>query len=64
MKLDSAVFYSNDLIITIPFYRDTLGLEVNYIQENRFASFNFENSKLGIKQKKKKEKFQVIKQFL
>ncbi|XLQ20745.1 MAG: VOC family protein [Candidatus Moraniibacteriota bacterium] len=52
MKLDSAVFYSNNLNVTIPFYRDVLGLDVNYIQENRFASFNFENGKIGIKQKK------------
>lgn len=52
MKLDSAVFYTNNLEKAIAFYRDTVGLEVDYIQEGRFASFKFENGKLGIKQAK------------
>lgn len=50
MKLDSAVFYSNDLNEVIPFYWDVLGFEVEYIQEGKFVSFIFPNgAKLGIK---------------
>jgi predicted enzyme related to lactoylglutathione lyase len=52
MKLDSAVFYSNDIEKAINFYKDTIGLEVDYIQEGKYASFNFENAKFGIKQRK------------
>jgi predicted enzyme related to lactoylglutathione lyase len=53
MKLDSAVFYTNDLGKIISFYRDTIGLEVEYIQEERFVSFIFpDGGKLGIKQRK------------
>lgn len=52
MKIDSAIFYSNDLDAVIVFYRDVLGLKVDYIQENRFASFHLDNGKIGIKQKK------------
>jgi predicted enzyme related to lactoylglutathione lyase len=54
MRLDSAVFYSNDIEKAINFYRDTIGLEVDYIQEGKYASFSFENAKLGIKQRKEK----------
>ncbi|PIZ00310.1 hypothetical protein COY62_03245 [bacterium (Candidatus Howlettbacteria) CG_4_10_14_0_8_um_filter_40_9] len=51
MDLDSAVFYSNNIEKIIPFYRDTLGFEVEYIQEDRFVSFIFPNgARLGIKQ--------------
>ncbi len=53
MKLDSAVFYSNDLEKAIEFHRDVMGFEVEYIQEGRFVSFIFPNgAKLGIKQRK------------
>ena len=52
MKLHSAIFYSNDLSKVVSFYKETLGFDVDYIQENRFASFKFENGKLGIKQRK------------
>lgn len=49
MNLDSVVFFTNDLEKTTPFYRDTLGFEVEYINPN-FASFIFPNgAKLGIK---------------
>jgi predicted enzyme related to lactoylglutathione lyase len=54
MKLDSAVFYTNNLEKTIPFYRDIVGLNIEYIQEGKFASFKFENGRLGIKQAKEK----------
>ncbi len=54
MKIDSAIFYTEDLNRTITFYRDKIGLEVDYIQKDRFASFKFENGKLGIKQAKEK----------
>lgn len=50
MKLDSAVFYTNDLARAVAFYKDTLGWSLEYVQESRFASFAFENAKLGIKQ--------------
>lgn len=52
MKLQSAIFYSSDLGKVISFYKNIIGLEVDYIQEGIFASFNFENGKLGIKQAK------------
>ncbi|MFA5926219.1 MAG: glyoxalase superfamily protein [Parcubacteria group bacterium] len=52
MKLDSAVFYSNDIEKATEFYRDVIGLEVDYIQEGKYSSFNFENAKFGIKQRK------------
>lgn len=53
MELESAVFYTNDLSRVVEFYRDLIGLSVDYIQEGRFASFIFDNKvKLGIKQKK------------
>ena len=52
MKLDSAVFYTNDLDRIIEFYRDILKFKVDYIQEGRFASFDLGNAKLGIKQTK------------
>lgn len=51
MKLDSAVFYTNDLEKIVDFYANQLGLKTDYIQEGHFASFLFENGvKLGIKQ--------------
>jgi len=50
MNLDSAVFYSSDADKVVSFYRDTLGFQVDYIQEGRFASFIFPNgARLGIK---------------
>ncbi|MCL5093733.1 MAG: glyoxalase superfamily protein [Patescibacteria group bacterium] len=53
MNLHSAVFYTNDIEKVIPFYRDTLGFEVEYIQDSKFVSFIFPNgARLGIKQKK------------
>jgi len=52
MKLDSAIFYTNNLEKVISFYKDIVGLNIEYIQENKFASFQFENGRLGIKQAK------------
>ena len=53
MNLDSAIFYSADIQKVIPFYRDVLGLTVEYTTE-RFVSFIFPNgAKLGIKNKDK-----------
>ncbi len=43
MKLDSAVLYTNDVGKAIEFYRDFVGLELDYQQEGKFASFRFEN---------------------
>lgn len=50
MKIHSAIFYTKDLNGIISFYRDVVGLEVNYIQEGKFASFKLGNGCLGIKQ--------------
>jgi predicted enzyme related to lactoylglutathione lyase len=50
MKLDSAVFYTNDIKKIVDFYTMKMGLEVDYVQDDKFASFLFENGvKLGIK---------------
>lgn len=53
MKLDSAVLYTNDINKAVEFYRDFLGIKVDYVTEGRFAQFTFENGvKLGIKKAK------------
>ena len=52
MEIHSAIFYTKDLNGIISFYRDIVGLEINYIQEGKFASFKLENGCLGIKQAK------------
>lgn len=50
MKLDSAVFYSNNIEKVIGFYKDIIGLEVAYKREDKFVSFKFLNGvKLGVK---------------
>lgn len=52
MKLDSAVIYTNELTRAVTFYRDTLGLQLEFIQDGKFAAFRFENGAgLSIKQK-------------
>jgi len=49
MDLDSAVFYSNNILEVIPFYRDILGFKLEY-QSERFVYFIFPNGgRLGIK---------------
>ena len=52
MKLHSAIFYTKDLDRIIEFYKDKIGLEVDYIQEGKFVSFKLEKGSLGIKQAK------------
>lgn len=52
MKLYSVIFYTKNLDRIIKFYRDEIGLEVDYIQEGKFVSFKLENGRLGIKQAK------------
>ena len=52
MKLNSAIFYTKNSKKIISFYKEIVGLEVDYIQEERFVSFKLENGKLGIKQAK------------
>jgi catechol 2,3-dioxygenase-like lactoylglutathione lyase family enzyme len=50
MKLDSVIFYSQDIEVVIPFYRDVLGLELIEQQGDKFVKFRFENNvELGIK---------------
>ena len=49
MKLDSALVFTNDIKKSVEFYKNIIGLEVDYVQE-RFASFFFENGvRLGTK---------------
>jgi len=52
MRLDSVIFYTKNLDRIILFYKEKVGLEVDYIQEGKFVSFKLENGKLGIKQAK------------
>ena len=50
MKLDSAVFYTNDIEKTKEFYQNFLGLKLDYVTPDKFVQFSFENGvKLGIK---------------
>lgn len=50
MRLDSTVIYTNDIEESVKFYRDQIGLKLNYQQGDKFASFKFSNSvRLGIK---------------
>lgn len=52
MKLDSAVFYSNDIDKIVSFYKDILGFVVEYQQGDKYISFIFPNdARLGIKRK-------------
>jgi len=52
MKLDSAVFYSNDIGKVVSFYKDILGFAVEYQQGDKYVSFIFPNdARLGIKRK-------------
>ncbi len=49
MNLDSAVFYSHDILKIIPFYTETLGFKLEK-QDERFVSFIFpDGARLGIK---------------
>ena len=51
MKLDSAVLYSNNIERAVEFYRDLIGLKVDYVEHDSFASFWFDNARLSIKKK-------------
>jgi len=52
IKLDSAVFYSNDIEKVVSFYRDILGFVIEYQQGDEYVSFIFPNdARLGIKRK-------------
>ena len=50
MKIDSAVFYTKDIANVIDFYKNIVGLEVEYQQSEKYVSFMLENGvRLGIK---------------
>lgn len=50
MNLDSAIFYTNDLEKVINFYKNVVGLKIEYQQANKYVSFIFPNGvRLGIK---------------
>ena len=50
MKLDSAVFYSHDIPRVVSYYTDKIGLELEYQQGEKYASFLLEGGvRLGIK---------------
>jgi predicted enzyme related to lactoylglutathione lyase len=50
MKLDSAVFYSNDINKVVEFYTTLLNIKVEYQRGDKYVSFLFDNGvRLGIK---------------
>ncbi len=52
MDFDSAVFYTNDLDKVMDFYKNTLGVTLEFKNEDRYVSFVFPNgARLGIKKK-------------
>ncbi|HEY4484530.1 MAG TPA: VOC family protein [Candidatus Paceibacterota bacterium] len=52
MNFDSAVFYTNDLGKVLDFYKDILGITLEFKDEERYLSFIFPNgARLGIKRK-------------
>lgn len=52
MNIDTVIFYTNDLDKVIRFYQEKIGLELEFKQGNKFASFMFENNvRLGVKMK-------------
>lgn len=64
MKLDSAVFYTNDIAKVTEFYQNIIGLKLDYRQDDKYVSFWFENdTRLGIKKTTKEKEnpgFQTI----
>ena len=55
MKVDSAIFYTNDIDKVLELYKDQVGLKVDYLHEGKFVSFIFEHGvRLGIKKAKEK----------
>lgn len=50
MNLDSAVLYTKDVGKVVGFYRDVIGLELDYQHEDAYVQFKFGNGvNLGIK---------------
>lgn len=50
MDLDSAIFYTSDLDRITSYYTEVIGLELEYKNDNHYASFKLNNnSRLGIK---------------
>lgn len=50
MNIDSAVFYSSDINRVVDFYKNMVGLELEYQQSDTYVSFLFANGvRLGIK---------------
>jgi predicted enzyme related to lactoylglutathione lyase len=50
MKIDSAVFYTNDIPKVTQFYQEVIGLNLEYQQVDKYVSFLFDNGvRLGIK---------------
>jgi len=50
MKLDSAVFYSNDIPEIVKYYIEQIGLMLEYQQGEKYASFPLDGGvRLGIK---------------
>lgn len=50
MNIDSTVFYSGDIEKVVKFYRDIIGLKLEYQQGKKYVSFLFGNGvRLGIK---------------
>ena len=50
MKLDSVIFFTNNLNQSVHFYVEVIGLELEYQQGDAYASLLFENGvRLGIK---------------
>jgi len=49
-KLDSAIFYSNDIPAIVTYYTQKIGLELEYQQGDKYASFLLADGiRLGIK---------------
>lgn len=50
MKLDSVIFYTHDIPRVVDFYTNKLGFALEYQQDDKYASFAFDNGvHLGIK---------------
>ncbi len=48
--LDSAIFYSNDILKVRKFYKEIIGFKTEYQNGNKYISFIFKNkARLGIK---------------
>lgn len=49
-KLDSAIFYTNDVAVAVDYYTTKIGLELEYQQDDKYASFLLDGGlRLGIK---------------